>query len=680
MDSPSHLPPIASPVGRLTRGPLQSVFRLRNRYVLIMDLVLLALTPALALALRLDLSIPSSFQRVLLVYTVVAVLVKLPTLYFFGMYNRLWRYASVGEVMSILWSVAVASLLTTGLFYALRATGWLGLNTASFPRSLPLLDAGLTLLVVGGLRFSFRAAEHYHARRYRGGTTRRVLVIGAGSSGSLLVRELRSNPRNGLEPVGFIDDDAGKRNLRIHEVPVLGPLTRLLELAQKTRADEVLIAMPSASGKTIRQIVAACQAAGLPSRTLPSLAELISGRVSVSHLRPVNIEDLLRREPVQTDLAAVRAMLEGRRVLVTGAGGSIGAELCRQMAAFGPAQMIALGHGENSLFELANDLQRVFGQLPQPPELHIVVADIRDRTRLAGVFDRFQPEVVFHAAAHKHVPLMEDNLEDAVTNNVLGTRHLVELAEANGVQHFVLISSDKAVNPSSVMGVTKRIAELLVTEAAERCGRPFVSVRFGNVLGSRGSVLPTFRQQIARGGPLTLTHPEMRRYFMTIAEAVQLVLQAAVLAEAGRVFVLDMGEPVKLVDLAQDLVRLSGLQPGRDIDLVFTGLRPGEKLFEELFGGEEPFSRTAHEKIFVAQNGYHAPSGTTWVQSVAPLIAAAEAGQRDLVRQHLKGLVPEYGSPVHEAAKPDVPAAATPPPAPDSLLRPSVASAVRSGD
>ena len=677
MKPPPQLPSVVTQVGQVARGPLQSVFRLRNRYILLMDLVLLSLTPAVALALRLDLSIPSSFQRVLLIYTVLAVLVKLPMLYGFGMYNRLWRYASVGELMSIVWAVAGASVLANGLFYALRASGWLGLEATSFPRSLPVLDAGLTLLVVGGLRFSFRVAQHYEARRYRGGATRRVLVIGAGSSGSLLVRELRSNPRYGLEPVGFIDDDAGKRNLRIHEVPVLGPLSRLVELARKTRADEVLIAMPSASGKTIRQIVAACQAAGLPSRTLPSLAELISGKVSVSHLRPVNIEDLLRREPVQTDLAAVRAMLEGRRLLVTGAGGSIGAELCRQMAAFGPAQIIALGHGENSLFELANDLNRVFRQLPAgtAPDLKTVVADIRDRTRLEQVFQRFQPEVVFHAAAHKHVPLMEDNLEDAVTNNVLGTRHLVELAEAHAVQHFVLISSDKAVNPTSVMGVTKRIAELLVTEAAERCGRPFVSVRFGNVLGSRGSVLPTFRQQIARGGPLTLTHPDMRRYFMTIAEAVQLVLQAAVLAEAGQVFVLDMGEPVKLVDLAQDLVRLSGLQPGRDIDLIYTGLRPGEKLFEELFGGEEPFSRTAHEKIFVARNGHHPPSGATWGELVKPLIAAAEAGQREVVMQGLKLLVPEYGPPA--PARAGSPAAPPSAPTPDPRMLPSV---VRAGD
>jgi FlaA1/EpsC-like NDP-sugar epimerase len=621
-----------------------SIFRLRNRYFVLFDVLLLTLTPAVALALRLDLVIPSSFELILLIFTVLALLVKIPTLYFFGLYHRLWRYASMDELITIAWAVLIAGVIVTALFYALRSTGLLGLDAASFPRSLPVLDAGLTLLAVGGLRFSVRAAEHYQLRRNHRPAARRVLIVGAGSSGSLLARELRTNPSCGLEPVGFIDDDPAKGRLRIHDVPVLGPHSRLVELARATKAEEVLIAMPSASGKTIRQMVEACRLAGLPSRTLPGLAEIVSGRVSVNLLRPVNIEDLLRREPVDTDLAAVRGMLAGRRVLVTGAGGSIGSELCRQIARCSPAQIIALGHGENSLFQLAEDLGRAFKDLPAQsiPELQLAVADIRDRPRLTAIFQRFQPQVVFHAAAHKHVPLMEANLEDAVSNNVLGTRQVVELAEANGVERFVLISSDKAVNPTSVMGATKRVAELLVGEAAQRCGRPFVAVRFGNVLGSRGSVLPTFHRQIAAGGPLTITHPDMQRYFMIIPEAVQLVLQAAVLGEPGRVFVLDMGQPVKLVDLAQDLVRLSGLELGRDIDLVFTGIRPGEKLFEELFGGQENFIRTAHAKIFAAQNGHRAPTALTLTEMVDGLLAAGQAGCVEDARHWLQQIIPEY--------------------------------------
>jgi FlaA1/EpsC-like NDP-sugar epimerase len=620
-----------------------SPFWLRNRYVLALDILLILQLPTLALALRLDLSVPRTYYLVLSVYTALALLVKIAVFYRFGLYNRFWRYASVGELVTITAAVLCAGVVVTALFHGLRAIGILDLDQASFPRSLPVLDTALTLLAVGGLRFSVRAAEHFRHRR-QPGAARRVLIIGAGSSGSLLVRELRANPRAGLEPVGFIDDDPAKRHLRIFGLPVIGPHTRLAEIARKTQAQEALIAIPSASGKTIRQIIDACQRAGLPSRTLPGLTEIISGQVSVNHLRPVKIEDLLRRAPVKTDLTAVRAMLAGRRVLITGAGGSIGSELCRQIASCGPAEIIALGHGENSLFQLSQDMARVFKTLPltraHTPQL--VVADIRDRSRMAAVFQRFQPEVVFHAAAHKHVPLMESNIEDAVTSNVLGTRQVVELAEAHGVERFVLISSDKAVNPTSIMGVTKRIGELLVSEAAERCGRPFVSVRFGNVLGSRGSVLPAFHQQILQGGPLTLTHPDMQRYFMTIPEAVQLVLQSAVLGEPGCVYVLNMGQPVKLVDLAADLVRLSGLQVGRDIDFVFTGLRPGEKLVEELFGGAERFKLTTHSDIFVSQNGHRAHPEVPLGEMVEELVAAARASDPAALRYWLQQLVPEY--------------------------------------
>jgi FlaA1/EpsC-like NDP-sugar epimerase len=600
--------------------------------------------------------------------------IKIPVFYRLGLYNRYWRYASMDELINISLAALASMLIIASLFLGIQALGLLG--SSGFPRSVPFIDGLLTLLVVGGPRFATRVSQERRGRRLRlpGGATKRVLVVGAGDTGSSVVHELRSQGRTNLLPVGFLDDDPAKRGMRIHGVPVLGAQAQLAAIVAEHAIDQVVIAMPSAPGKVIRQIVQACKAAGVPSLTVPGLSELLSGQKSVTHLRPVNIEDLLRREPVQVDQTAVHAMLAGKRVLVTGAGGSIGSELCRQIARCAPAQLIALGHGENSLFALANEFGRP-GALVRVP-LQVVVADVRDRQRLEAVFQRCRPEIVFHAAAHKHVPMMEDNVEDAVTNNVVGTRHLVELAAAYDVERFVLISSDKAVNPVSIMGCTKRVAELLVTEAAQRAGRPYVSVRFGNVLGSRGSVVPLFRQQIADGGPVTVTHPDMQRYFMTIPEAVLLVQQAAVLGQPGTVFVLDMGEPVKMVDLAHDLVQLSGLQVGRDIDIIFTGLRPGEKLFEELFGGLEVHDRTQHDKIFVAHNG-HQPSGAESLgQQVEKLVEAARAGRPDEVRRWLSIIVPEF--PLAEVSSAGPSAGEVP--VPPSPLAVRLARRVETGD
>ena len=408
----------------------------------------------------------------------------------------------------------------------------------------------------------------------------RVLIAGAGEAGALILRELRANPQTGLIPVGFVDDDPHKQGMLIQRVRVLGSREPFPALVREHQVDQVIIAMPAAPGSAVREIVDICEQAGVRARIIPGMYELLSGAASIGQLRDVQIEDLLRREPVQTDTEQVAALIRGRRVLVTGAGGSIGSELCRQILRCEPAELIILGHGENSIFDIHNELRgwktgslkleagtaasKSAASSNQHPASKFtpVIADIRDADRLAAVFAAHRPEIVFHAAAHKHVPLMEDNVEDAVTNNVLGTRRLVEASIAAGVEHFVLVSTDKAVNPSSVMGTTKRVAELIVQEAAQRTGRAFVAVRFGNVLGSRGSVVPFFQRQIAAGGPVTVTHPDVKRYFMTIPEAVQLVLQAAALGCGGEIFVLDMGEPVRIADLARDLIRLSGLEPG----------------------------------------------------------------------------------------------------------------------
>lgn len=613
---------------------------LRNRHFFLIDLALLPAAALLSFALRLDATGMQYWISSILVWVVLSVPIKLLAFYWFGLYRQFWRYASVDELVLVALATAVSEILSTALLFAV-VIPLSGITT--FPRSIPFIDGLLALVVAGGPRFAVRLAEQKRERERRPGhwePSKPVLVVGAGSAGMLIVKEIRSNPSLGLEPVGFVDDDKGKHGFRISGVPVLGGRQEIPALAEKHRVQDVIIAMPTAPGSSIRDIVAICNRAGIVARTIPGLYDILSGRVSVSQLRNVDIEDLLRREPVHTDVTAVSEMLRGCRVMVTGAGGSIGSELCRQIARCHPETLVLLGHGENSIFSITNELEW------QHPELAIeqVIADVRDLDRLTHVFGAMQPDVVFHAAAHKHVPLMEINVPDAITNNVRGTANLLHLAEAYQVGRFVFISTDKAVNPSSVMGATKRVAELLVQASAQRTCLPYVAVRFGNVLGSSGSVVPLFREQIARGGPVTITHPEVSRYFMTIPEAVQLVLQAAALGEGGEVFVLDMGEPIRIEDLAKDLIKLSGLELGRDLELVYTGLRPGEKLFEELAVAGESYVPTPHEKIVRMCNGAGNDDGllALW-ESVEELIDLARQGSDARIRDKLKEIVPEYG-------------------------------------
>jgi FlaA1/EpsC-like NDP-sugar epimerase len=478
----------------------------------------------------------------------------------------------------------------------------------------------------------------------------RVLVVGAGDAGTNVVREVLDNPSLHMEVAGFVDDDPRKRSARIFGVPVLGNRRAIPQLLEQQGIELVIIAMPAAPGREIREIVHICELAGVPTKIMPGLYEMLGGMVSVSELRNVEIEDLLRREPVQTDIEAVSRLIAGKRVMITGGGGSIGSELCRQVLRFGPAELIVLGHGENSVFEICNELNRQLSRLGHEaaspsrplPVVRPVIADVRFPDRLRAVLDQFRPQIVFHAAAHKHVPLMEANPIEAISNNVLGTRNLLDAAVVAGVERFVMISSDKAVRPKSIMGVSKRVAEMLVHQTAWEVGKPYVAVRFGNVLGSRGSVLQTFKQQISVGGPVTVTHPEMKRFFMTIPEAVQLVLQAAVLGQGGEVFMLDMGEPVKIVDLARDVIELSGLEVGHDIDIVFTGIRPGEKLHEELFTPGESYRRTEHQKIFVIDSASDHVLPSQVVQAVVRLEDAVYGNNVDALRKVLGELLPEF--------------------------------------
>jgi FlaA1/EpsC-like NDP-sugar epimerase len=425
----------------------------------------------------------------------------------------------------------------------------------------------------------------------------------------------------------------------LHGVPVVGPLSTLSDVASAFAVSEVIIAMPSAGGRVIREIVQASAAAGVRNRTVPGLSEIITGSMASKTLRPIEIQDLLRRDPIETNLDQVGSLVTERTVLVTGAGGSIGSELCRQLAQLRPARIVALGRGENSIFELVQELAAKFPSIAVKP----VIADVRDEVRLRAAFEETRPFSVFHAAAHKHVPLMEVSVDEAILNNVLGTKNVAELSAEFGVEHLVLISTDKAVRPTSVMGATKRIAEETLCCVAERTGKAYVSVRFGNVLGSRGSVVPTFLKQIAAGGPITVTHPEMRRYFMTIPEAVQLVLQAAALGKGGEVFVLDMGDPVKISDLAADLIRLSGFEVGRDIDITFSGIRPGEKLYEELFFGPDDATATSHPKILRARDG--SPSVHVNGSVIALIEAARRRAPAAELRRMVRGLVAGYSDP-----------------------------------
>lgn len=611
-------------------------FILRNRHLFAADAVATVFATLLAFTVRFeDVSFVLNNARLVVPYLVFSVPLRLLVFFYAGLYRRLWRHASVGELRQIVTAGSVAALLCAGLGLVLLPA--LHLTPGRLPFSVVFIDAFLTTAAIAFPRLLVRTLRGPgYPRRRRGDTGKRVLIVGAGDTAKQVVKELNASPELGLVPIGFVDDDVLKHNHRLVGLPILGPISSIKSLVDSYGVAELIIAMPSAPGAVVRQVVRAALDCGILTLTVPSLPEIISRSSNSTALREVQIEDLLRRDPVETDLASVATLATGETVMITGAGGSIGSELCRQIARLAPARLVLLGHGENSIFDIAGEVTRTF------PDVHLtpIIADVRDRARMLSVMRQYRPHALFHAAAHKHVPLMEDNVVEAVTNNVLGTRNVVEAAVECDVAHFVLISTDKAVRPTSVMGATKRIAELLVQHAAMKHNRNFVSVRFGNVLGSRGSVIPTFLRQINAGGPVTVTHPEMQRYFMTIPESVQLVLQAGALGRGGEVFLLDMGEPVRVVDIATDLIRLSGLAVGEDIEIKFTGMRPGEKLYEEMFFSGENVMPTEHPKVLRARNGI-IPEGS--IRRIDALVRATEREHSDdELRQLLRGLVPDF--------------------------------------
>jgi FlaA1/EpsC-like NDP-sugar epimerase len=627
------------------------VRQLRNRYFFALDVVLLVTAVVLSYVLRLEIFSFDYLGSGFLFFTgMVCVIIPL-LFYLCGIYSRYWIYASVEELLLLSGATTLGAAIS-GAVSLLAA--WI-IPDMLLPRSIPFIFWPLALLVTGAPRFAVRLSAQYARRRpeprqVSDNIPQRVLVVGAGDAGTIVVREMLNNPSLGMDVIGFVDDDPRKRSARIAGLPVLGNRRAITQLAADYDIDLVVIAIPAAPGREVRDIVTICETAGVPTKIMPGLYEMLGGTVNVSQLRNVQIEDLLRREPVHRDTEAVHRLTAGRRVLVTGGGGSIGSEICRQILRFGPSDLIVLGHGENSIFDICAHLDqqrtamiRSQGGTPQTaPRVHPVIADTRSPDRMRAVFEQYRPEIVFHAAAHKHVPLMEANPTEAISNNVLGTRNLLDAAAVTTVERFVMISTDKAVRPKSIMGASKRVAELLVHQTAWEIGKPYVAVRFGNVLGSRGSVLQTFKQQIAAGGPITITHPDMTRYFMTIPEAVHLVQQAAVLGKGGEVFMLDMGEPVKILNLAQDLIELSGLEVGRDIEIVFTGMRPGEKLHEELFIPGESYRRTEHEKIFVIESATGSVLPSQLNQVVARLEEAAYRSNIAELTESLQQLLPDF--------------------------------------
>ncbi|MGD2058710.1 MAG: nucleoside-diphosphate sugar epimerase/dehydratase [Anaerolineales bacterium] len=627
---------------------MRPLFQVRNRYLLAADIFLIITAVLASFALRLDVGpvftfyLPSALQMV-----AIAIIIKPAIYYLFGMYRRYWVYASVRELRLIFIATITASAAVGLTVVVVRALGGFAVG---FPRSVIGIDWLLSLFSVGGLRVIIRLLAENGQISQKADSfqqNRRVVIAGAGDAGVLVLREMQRNPQLNMIPVAFVDDDPEKKGMEIHGVKVMGGLADVDDVVARTFADEVVIAIPTAPGPVVRLLTEECRAKGIPFRTMPGIYELIGGKVSVNRLRDVDISDLLRREPAEIDDEAVGRAITGRRVMITGAGGSIGLEICRQVARWNPNQLIILGHGENSIFDALIELRQDFPGLSINP----VIADIRDVERVSDVFDNLHPEVVFHAAAHKHVSLMEVNVEEAVTNNVLGTKNVVEAAIASGTERFVFISTDKAVQPSSVMGATKRVAEMIVRDAAQRTGRAFVTVRFGNVLGSRGSIVPIFKHQIAQGGPITITHPEMKRFFMTIPEAVHLVLQSASMGQGGDLFVLKMGEQIRIVDLAEDLIRLSGLEPGRDIHIQFTGIRPGEKLSEALWDEELDYSDTPHPDIVrVETNGIMA--GVSLQVTIDELMRLAMEGDGQAIVGLLDERVP--GSMLRHSPPPDL--------------------------
>ena len=579
---------------------------LRILILLTVDILIVNISYITAFLARFDFDVNSAlFDAWFTVYADNIFQITLITICAFtllGLYTSMWRYAGTEELFKIALAAALSSVMV------LAYMGFTG--PQYMPRGVYISSMVLMAALVSASRLAYRFVRNFRSKMpwknfisNSGGAAVlasnvvKVMVVGAGDAGAAMISEIKNHPEYGKKVVVVVDDDASKSGRKIMGVKIAGGRKRIRALARKHSVKEIIIAIPSASNKVIQEIVNECNRTSCKIRILPGLIDIINDKVSISKLRDLSIEDLLGREPVRLDSREISGYLEGKIVMITGGGGSIGAELCRQIAKYRPRRLVALDIYENTVFELSNEMKVKFPHL----EFEVVIGSVRNRGRLEEVFQRYKPHVVFHAAAHKHVPLMEKHPKEAVLNNILGTKNMLDLSDMYAVEKFVMISTDKAVNPVNVMGATKRASEIILQEINEKSATSYSAVRFGNVLGSNGSVLPIFRKQIEAGGPVTVTHADIKRYFMTIPEAVQLVIQAGAMAEGGEIFVLDMGDPMKIMDLAENVIKLSGYTPNVDIDIAITGLRPGEKLYEELLLAEEGVEKTAHDKIYVGR-------------------------------------------------------------------------------
>ncbi len=620
---------------------MKSLFMLRSRkfwILIIADFLLLIAAYYLAFWFRFAPDIPDDSLRIFYKTVIPIVLFKIFILLFFRCYQGINRYFSLVDALNLVKAIGLSSSLI--IIFILFTTGFQG-----YARSVYLLDGILTFLLLAGIRV---AARYLFENRYlikivrKTGVAPRIkkritLVVGAGDAGEQLIREVLQNQNLGIEIIGLLDDDKDKNGRLIHGKKVLGTINDLPKVASRYNVELVIIAMPSAPGKVIRMVADLCSKEDIPCKTLPGVSELIDGNVRIARIRDVNYRDLLRRKPVRLDDDKISASLYKKKVLITGAGGSIGSELCRQVLRFQPSELIICDKTENNLFHIENETRLISNGTAISPFL----VDVTNYNNLYRIFCTTRPDVVFHAAAFKHVPIVELNPWEAIKNNIIGTKNTLKCSGLVRAKQFVMVSTDKAVRPTNVMGATKRVAELLTIAYNSRSkGTKFVTVRFGNVVGSEGSVIPLFKKQIARGGPVTVTHPDITRFFMTIPEAVQLILQAGTMGQGGEIFILDMGIPVKILDMAKDLIRLSGLRPDIDIEIKFTGLRPGEKLYEELITQGEGIVRTRHEKIMVLKG--ESPSIEELEKSIDDVVFAANTFNAALIRDGLKKIVPEY--------------------------------------
>nr|WP_081468144.1 nucleoside-diphosphate sugar epimerase/dehydratase [Thermovirga lienii] len=594
--------------------------------LILIDSLLIAAALMTGLLLRFEGDIPGQYVSAFRYLLPYYILVNIICFYLGRLYHRMWRYASIRELYGLLKAATAGAVIMVVLIYAL--------GFPTLPRSVYILSWFFIIAFVGSSRLGWRLVRDMMLAN-RNSPSSRVLIIGAGDAGAMVAREIMNNRKLNLEAVGFIDDNPMKQKLSIYGIPVLGTREAIPRIVREYHIDEIIIAMPSAGGRTIREINQICRQIGAKARIFQGADTLLGRKYRI---KEIELDDLLKREPVKLNLDEIAGYLKDKTVLVSGAGGSIGSELCRQIAVNKPKRLILLDCSENDLFEIENELRENLPALDIVPEL----ADIRDKERLIHIFGTCRPQVVFHAAAYKHVPMMEKHPLEAVKNNIFGTRNLAEAADRFQSETFILISTDKAVNPSNVMGATKRAAELIIQEMNHKSQTTFAAVRFGNVLGSRGSVVPIFRKQIEKGGPVTVTHPEMTRYFMTIPEAVQLVIQAGAMAMGGEIFVLDMGEPVRIMDLAYDMIRLVGYQPGEDIEIKITGIRPGEKLHEELFAAREQIEATRHERIFLCHLPPQNLNILNMIDEWEKTITRARRLDRKAVMDFIHSLIPEF--------------------------------------